>query len=323
MRTTLSFRFTTVFLALLSLTLVVFGVLNFEQRRVYQLPDDGVSWVDTKDGVVAWIVAPDSPAERGGISQGDYLGAINGRPVKNALDATREIFRTGVWAQARYDLTRNGQAFQTQVVVAPQSNPKSLRHYLELVGLIYLLIGTFILVRRWTAPKSLHFYVFCLASFVLYTFSYTGKLNLFDGTIYWLNALAWILQPALFLHFCLSFPERPEYLRERPVRAVFIYMPGALLMAVHVLVATGFLLWSSPLLLSRIMLDRIELFYLATYFLLGAFWLWRSYRRAEVPQVKQQLKWVARGTFLAIVPFALCYVLPFFLGFVPTPWMKL
>jgi len=323
MRTTLTFRFTTVLLALLSLTLVVFGVLNFEQRRVYQLPDDGVSWVDTKEGVVAWLVAPDSPAERAGIAQGDKLTAINGTPVKRALDATREVFRTGVWAQARYDLARNGQAFQTQVVVAPQSNTKSLRHYLELVGLIYLLIGTFILVRRWTAPKSLHFYVFCLTSFVLYTFSYTGKLNLFDGTIYWFNVLAWILQPALFLHFCLSFPEQPEYLRERPVRAVFIYLPGALLMGFHVLVATGFLLYSLPLLLTRYMLDRVELFYLASYFLLGAFWLQRSYRRTEVPLVKQQLKWVTRGTFLAILPFALLYVLPYFLGFVPASWMKL
>jgi len=323
MRTTLPFRFTTVFLALLSLTLVVFGILNFEQRRVYQLPDDGVSWVDSKGGVTAWLVAPDSPAERSGIAQGDKLEAINGVPIKRALDATREIFRTGVWAQARYDLARNGQPFQATVVVAPQSNQSSLRHYLELVGLVYLLIGTFILVRRWTAPKSLHFYVFCLASFVLYTFSYTGKLNLFDGTIYWLNVLAWILQPALFLHFCLSFPERPEYLRKRPVRAAFIYLPGAFLLAVHVLVATGFLFWSLPLLLTRYRLDRLELIYLASYFILGAFWLRRSFLRAEVPLVKQQLKWVSRGTFVAIMPFALLYVVPYFLGFVPAPWMKL
>lgn len=323
MRTTLPFRFTTVFLALLSLTLVVFGILNFEQRRVYQLPDDGVSWVDTKGGVTAWLVAPDSPAERAGIAQGDKLEAVNGVPIKRALDATREIFRTGVWAQARYELARNGQPFQSTIVVAPQSNQSSLRHYLELVGLIYLLIGTFILVRRWTAPKSLHFYVFCLASFVLYTFSYTGKLNLFDGTIYWLNVLAWILQPALFLHFCLSFPERPEYLRARPVRAVFIYLPGALLLAVHLLVATGFLFWSLPLLLTRYRLDRLELFYLAGYFILGAVWLRRSFLRAEVPLVKQQLKWVSRGAFVAIMPFALLYVVPYFLGFIPAPWMKL
>jgi PAS domain S-box-containing protein len=322
MGTTLTFRFTTVFLALLSLALVVFGILNFQQRRLYQLPDDGVSWVDTPQGVVAWIVAPDSPAERAGINQGDRLEAINSAPVKRAVDAVREVFRSGVWSQATYDLVRNGQKFRADVVVSPQSDSKSLRHYLELVGLIYLLIGTFILVRRWTAPKSLHFYVFCLVSFVLYTFSYTGKLNVFDWTIYWLNVVALVLQPALFLHFCLSFPERPSFLRQRPTGVLLVYLPGTLLLGIHVLVATGILVWSLPLLVTRWMLDRAELIYLAIYFLAGAFWLLRSYRQTNVPLIKQQFKWVTRGTFLAIVPFVALYALPYFLGFVPTPWMK-
>jgi len=320
---TLPFRFTTIFLALLSLTLVVFGVLNFEQRRMYQLPDDGVSWVDTSTGVTAWMVSPDSPAERAGIIQGDKLEAINEAQIKRSADAGREVFRSGVWSQATYDLVRDGRAFRAQVVVSPQNNSKSLRLYLDLVGLIYLLIGTFILVRRWTAPKSLHFYVFCLTSFVLYTFSYTGKLNLFDSTIYWLNVIALLLQPALFLHFCLSFPERPPVLRSRPGATALIYVPGVLLLTLHFLVAMGVLVWSMPLLLTRWMIDRIELVYLAAYFLAGAFWLQRSYRSADVPLVKQQLKWVTRGSFLSVVPFAALYVVPYFLGFVPTPWMKL
>ena len=323
MRTALSFRFTTVFLGLLSLALVVFGVLNFQQRRLYQLPEDGVSWVDTPQGVTAWVVAPDSPAERAGINQGDRLEAINSTPVKRAVDAVRGVFQSGVWSRASYDLVRDGQKFQAEVVVAAQSESESLRHYLELVGLIYLLIGTFILVRRWTAPKSLHFYVFCLASFVLYTFSYTGKLNLFDWTIYWVNVLALLLQPALFLHFCLTFPERPDFLRQRPAGVLLIYLPGALLLATHALVATGFLVWSAPLLISRWRIDRVELIYLAGYFLAGAFWLLRNYRHSDVPLIKQQLKWITRGTFLAIVPFVALYALPYFLGLIPTPWMKL
>jgi len=320
---TFPFRFTTIFLALLSLTLVVFGILNFEQRRIYQLPDDGVSWVESGNGVIAWMVDADSPAARAGIAQGDRLEAINGVPIKRSVDAVREVFRSGVWSQAKYDLIRDGRPFQADVIVAPQDNSKSLRLYLDLVGLIYLLIGTFILVRRWTAPKSLHFYVFCLASFVLYTFSYTGKLNSFDLTIYWLNALALLLQPALFLHFCLTFPDRPEVLRARPKAAALIYGPGALLFAVQWLVATGAMGWPMPLLMTRWMIDRVELIYLGSFFLAGAFWLQRSYRRADVPLVKQQLKWVMRGAFLSVVPFGVLYILPYFLGFVPSPWMKL
>ena len=104
--------------------------------------------------------------------------------------------------------------------------PARIRNYLAMVGLLYLLIGTFILFRRWTARKSLHFYILCLASFILYTFAYSGKLNLFDWTVYWLNVAAWMLQPALFLHFCLTFPERSPLLRDRRYLTPLLYLPG-------------------------------------------------------------------------------------------------
>jgi two-component system, NtrC family, sensor kinase len=320
---TLPFRFTTIMLALLSLALVVFGVLNFEQRRIYQLPDDGVSWIDTTEGVKAWIVTSGSPAERAGISPGDTLQEINGIPVRKSTDAVREVFRSGVWSRVDYQLSRAGVPFHASLVLEPQANSETFRLYLNLVGLIFLLIGTFILVRRWTAPKSLHFYVFCLASFVLYTFAYTGKLNAFDWTIYWLNVVALLLQPALFLHFCLTFPEKPEIIRSKPLTAAAIYIPGLLLFAAHSLMATGALELSGPLLLTRWILDRVELAYLAAYFLAGAVWLERSYRRADVPIVKQQLKWVTRGTMVSIIPFAAMYVIPYFLGHLPAPWMTL
>ncbi len=69
----------------------------------------------------------------------------------------------------------------------------------------------YVLFRRWTAPKSTHFYVFCLVSFVLYAFKYTGELDAFDQIIYWSNIVATALQPALFLHFAFSFSDtRPD-----------------------------------------------------------------------------------------------------------------
>ena len=316
------FRLTTLSLALLSLVLVGFGILNYQQRELYQVPDDGVSWIDSPQGVTAWIVVRGGPADRAGIHEGDQLKSINGEPITSASAAVQQIYQLGVWSLANYSLSRNAEPFDTSLVLAAQGASGSVRNYFALVGLLYLVIGTFILFRRWTARKSRHFYIFCLASFVLYTFAYTGKLNLFDWAIYWLNVAAWVLQPALFLHFCLTFPERHVLLRERRYLTPLLYLPGAVLGAIHVLVAVDILVLPLPLLQARWLLDRIELFYLGAYFLAGALALQYAYVRASEPVLKHQLKWVTRGTWLAIVPFAALYALPYFLGFVPNAWMN-
>ena len=82
--------------------------------------------------------------------------------------------------------------------------------------------------------------------------------------------------------------------------------------------------WSSPCpsCRHRWLLNRIELFYLGAYFLASALALHYAYIRATDPVLKHQLKWVTRGTWVAIVPFVAIYALPYFLGFVPNSWMN-
>ncbi len=319
------YRFLTLLLAIVSVTLVIFAVINFQQRRMYQLPTDGVSWVTAPQGLKAWSVTPDSPGQRAGILAGDILKSIDGHPVKTTVEAERDIFEIGVWSRATYDLVRGGESYATTVILAPQDTSRSLHDYLEVVGLLYLIIGAFVFLRRWSAAKSLHFYLFCLVSFVLYCFSYTGKLNLFDSTIYWLNVAALLLQPAIFLHFCLTFPERPDFVRRRPYVIPALYAPAAVLLAVHGLIMAGFVSMPLPMLSIRWLLDSLEMGHLAVYFAAGVFFLFRSYRRARSPLAKQQLKWVTRGSAVAVVPFVALYAVPYFLGmgFIPAEWMKL
>src|SRR5438067_749095 len=80
-------------------------------------------------------------------------------------------------------------------------------------GVTYLAIGLFVYFRRGSAYKARHFYVFCLVSFIFSCFHRTGKLNGFDQVIDWGNLIAGWLAPALFLHFCLTFPEPRAWLR--------------------------------------------------------------------------------------------------------------
>jgi signal transduction histidine kinase len=77
-----------------------------------------------------------------------------------------------------------------------------------------------------------------------------------------------------------------------------------------------------PLAELRWLLDRIWLPYWTLLYLGGGVALAFEYRAAEDPIVRQQLKWLRNGTFCGILPFAVCYVLPYSLGVVPGQYMK-
>ncbi len=310
-------------LALLTVAAIIFGVINFQQRLLFDVPDDGVSWLDAAQGVQAFYVAPDSPAARAGIRSGDRLMAINDVPIPRAVEATKRLWAMGIWSQARYQLERGGRSFETPLVVEPAPKSLTIENYLRIVGLLYLFIGLFIFVRRWNAARAVHFYVFCLTSFLLFSFYYTGKLNTFDWIIYWSKTAAMLLAPVLVVHFALVFPERSVARRAgRRLWIVAAYLPMLALLVVHVDVATQ-VLGFVPSLPARIALHQLELSYLGVYFLLAAGIFLTSYRRAPSGVLRQQLKWVTGGTMAGILPFALLYIVPYALGAVPQPWMNL
>jgi two-component system, NtrC family, sensor kinase len=310
-------RFSAVVLAFVTLTTVIFALLNFRKELEYQIPYDGVWWVEHEGWLRAQRVLPAGPGEKAGIKRNDELVAINNQTINTVAQLATRSFRVGVWSSAAYSLVRNEVPLNVSVILAPAD--KSLYVGLRLIALIYLGIGLYVLLRRWSAPKSTHFYVFCLVSFVFYSFHYVGNWSLFDQTIYWANVVAWLIQPALFLHFALTFPEPKEFVREQRWVIPLVYLPGLLLLAFHVWVlktraATELLRWN---------LDRVEMFYLATLFAAAAVVFWNTYRRAHTPILRQQLKWVTRGTILAITPFSLFYVVPFLAGALPSTLMKI
>jgi two-component system NtrC family sensor kinase len=315
----LRIRLGAVTLALLTLAAVIFAALNFQQRSLFILPDDGVTWMDTTQGVMAWHVVTGAPADRAGIRQGDYVQSVRGVAMRRATDVTRVLWRTGPWAEIRYEIRRGGETFQVPLVTAPQENSSSLENYLRVTALLYLFIGLFIFVRRWNAPRAIHFYVFCLVSFILYSFHYSGKLNSFDWTIYWGNVVALLLQPALLVHFAIEFPERRGTLW--PKLAAVYSVPVALLF-LHIFVATGTLDFL-PSIGSRVFLDKTETFYLGLYFLLAAAIFLASYLRAPSGVLRQQLKWVTGGTLAGILPFFALYVLPGLVTDTPAAWTKI
>jgi two-component system, NtrC family, sensor kinase len=226
-------RFVAVVLFLLTVAAVVFAGFNFQKERESAVPDDGVWWVEHDGHLVADRVDPSGPGAKAGIKAGDQLVSVNGQEIQRTPGLVRQLYQTGVWAKATYSLIRQSVPVDSSVILVPAD--RSLNNWLRLIAMIYLGIGVYVLLRRWTAPGSTHFYIFCLVSFIAYSFKYTGKLNDFDWTIYWSNIVAWVLQPALFLHFVLTFPEKRQFVRQRPWLLALAYLPGAVLLGRHII----------------------------------------------------------------------------------------
>ena len=244
-------------------------------------------------------------------------------PVVRAADLERALYRTGSYFRIDYRILRNGSALARTIEVIPEPMDRSLELGQRLIGLIYLAIGIYVLFRRWSAPRATHFYLFCLVSFALYALKYTGAMDAtghwdrLDQAVFWLNVLAESLQPALFLHFALSFPEERFKKLGRVWLLPLIYAPGALLFGTWL---WAFKFWEPTGLLKH-HLDQAGTGYDALFYVIAAYLFLRSYRHADTPLLRQQLKWLTRGALFAVIPFTICYAIPFLLDWQPYSWL--
>jgi two-component system NtrC family sensor kinase len=309
METSLFNRLQATLLAVATVGLVLLAVWNFQQETRFPQPDDGIWWTEAPSGagLVADRVLPGSPGQRAGIQVHDLLTDVNDAPIVHVADQVRELYHTNSYGNAHYSITRDGIPLDTPVVVIPEPVDRSLALGLRVIGLIYLGIGIYVLFRRWTAPRATHFYLFCLVSFALYALKYTGKLDGLDWTVFWTNVLAESLQPALFLHFALSFPEERLKKLGRRWLLPLVYAPGAGLLGLWLLAITR---WQATALLKH-RLDQTGTAYDAIFYVLATILFLRSYSKAGTPLLRQQLKWLTRGALLAVLPFTLLSAIPF------------
>src|SRR4029079_15781035 len=200
------------------------------------------------------------------------------------------------------------------------------------VGIFSLLVGASVRVRRPDHQATLHFFWLTVAFFGMMAFSFTGRLNALDWTFYWGDLVAQLMLPALFLHFALVFPDRPDaWVRSDTGRTLLpaIYLPALLLGALSVIsvlngAAHGEVLtrvtsilprWSLPGVTWTV--QRGQLVYLALSLVSGLAIMVRALRRVRSVTARRQLRWIVWGTALGSIPSAFGYALPFAFGYTP------
>ena len=300
-------------LALATAALFVLAVFNLLEERQFQQPDDGVWWREAAGGLEAQRVLPDMAGQRAGIQIGDRLTGVSDSPtarvtaVSRIDDLERALYRTGPYGQVYYVITRDGIPLDTPVKVIPEPLDRSLNQGLRssasstcssastfssAAGELRapptsissawspsrgMRSSTPAISTRWTGPSSGPMSSPSRCSRPSSCTSRSASLRSGSRTSAAAGCCRWSTRPA---RACSAYGCWPST-TGRP--------PGLL----------------------KHRLDQTGTAYDAAFYVLVALLFLRSYGRADSPVLRQQLKWLTRGTLLAVLPFTLFYAIPF------------
>src|SRR6266849_6327627 len=309
--------------------LIAAGALNFSQRLQHHPPPwDGVTWVNTSQGVIAKAVEPGSGAARARLVPGDHLLAISpdGRSceditrgpkceqIADAKDVQIYLDNARVGGEIHYFIERPSYPSETRNYYADLDNLGSIQNwtardlYLNLIGLVYLCVGLFVIFKQGgRSPFVLHFASLCLAAFVFHFYTPLGTYKDLDLAIAFLRSAGLIMFAPLFLHFSTIYPVRYHLFEERRWRSVLLYVPAFVLLAVasivflrdpliRVLPFASSLLKYSPEFAVRFYKAAFLQFAIAMLISLAL--LIRRFVISKNTVARQQLKWVVWGVVL-------------------------
>ena len=305
---------------------VAVGALNLLQRAYNDLPPtDGVVWVQKEDGIYAERVKSGFAASRAGLASGDKLigiGFDDKNIEENVLVSDIYIYleQAGVNGNLTYLYQRPSYTFSNNFYYADLRNIdtrprwKASTILLSIVGLIWLAIGVFVLLKQGgRSPFVLHFATVCLVAFVFHNYKAIGLGEDFDLAVMLLDDLAFAFFAPLFLHFCIRYPVRSEVFDTLRWPTYILYAPATLIsltilfisLAYHIIPGDGFSAWLANTtdrydLITG--LGTINLYHFVTGICFGAGMLVWRFVKIKTIVVRQRLKWAMWGTIVAVLP---------------------
>src|SRR3989440_2936845 len=245
-------------LLIIAALLIAAGALNFSQRLSHQPPAwDGVTWVNTSQGVIAKTIEPGSAGARAQVIPGDHLLAVsmieqrceqvtNGpkcEQIGDARDVQIYLDQAHVAGEIHYLIEHPSYPVETRIYYAdidhlgriPNWTARDL--YVNLIGVVYLFVGLFVVFKQGgRSPFVLHFATLCLTAFVFHFYTPIGTYKDLDLAIAFLRNAGLIMFAPLFLHFIAIYPVRYHLFEERRWRSVVLYVPALVLLGVATLI---------------------------------------------------------------------------------------
>jgi len=302
--------------------LLLLGGLNVYNKATWTEPTDGVIWGEKPEGLTAIKVEVNSPGYLNGIKKGTILLSINNNPVKNKIELAKNLWQASSTNQnVRYQTIREGELITPSFYLALK-RANVIYFFLAFIGLTTLVIGLIVFLnskKPFTIPYAF-FYLVSLAFYSLCIFSSTGKLDKLDSLFYWLDNISFLLFPPLFLHYFIIFPQRKKFFRTQPSSVFFLYLPGLALLLFKITIHLPFFRNSNDLLMLSFhdTLEKLGLLHFAVFSILTLLTILHSTVMPSNLMVKKQLRWIAYGLGLGIIPFTLFYIIPFLFNHIPS-----
>ncbi|MFN0123788.1 MAG: hypothetical protein ACKV2V_25075, partial [Blastocatellia bacterium] len=322
----------TILLLFVAALLLAGGVFNLRDRLLQKpIPTDGAFWRDEAGtGVIAAYVEPGSPAARAGVYTGDVLVGVcvdgsgqefeeitEARHVQLILDQMREqiddAHPLSYWVirrNATGGTIREGVA-DLYALGTQGTERMPLGIYLAIIGLIYLGIGVYFMLRQARAPYVTHFFLICICGFIAHFFSPTAELRTqFDKTVDFADTAALLLIGPLLIHFAAIYPSRDHLFRRRRWLVALLYLPAVALIVVQGLLRVGPARDRLPISGVNLydLLERGGDVLFAVSLLVSCVLFLLTFRRTPSIMVRQQLKWIAWGVGVAALVFTAFYI---------------
>ncbi|MEA2558957.1 MAG: two-component system, NtrC family, sensor kinase [Acidobacteriota bacterium] len=283
------------------------GVSVLRKVQSFQPLGFQVERTASASGVVS-VAVVDDPAT--GLQQGDQIMLANGAEVGGPATLAEHLRKE---TQTELLVLRGGLPAQI-VYDRPAIDVDVPYLILALIGVVYLLIGLYTLLRQ-AGGQGLLFFLWCLASATTYLLSAVPPIDYAYALVSTGDTIARILLPVLTLHLFLVFPA-PAGNRVRRV-VPFLYLPAAAMLALQLdwALTGGQWLFGTPTDARIRALDRVEMAHLVVYAAAAvALLIWRLVRRHGWEQ-RRQTQWIAFGMAGGYVPFLLLHGIPIVAGF--------
>jgi sigma-B regulation protein RsbU (phosphoserine phosphatase) len=287
----------------LVLTIIVLEFPGAAELR--NSPDPGIG---TRNLVVQ-TVRGDGPNHGKDIQPGDEIHTVAGETVRNHYHYLSILTANESFAPLEYVLVRDGRRLPVEVAFEPIPHRRLAQHMGFLfLAFAFLLVGTWVYLRRPDLLGSLFALNCAILAFFLTHRPAVSNLALQLGAEL-LDDVNMLVFPAVFLHFFLVFPGRPQRgpATERRWRLASLYaVPAALYLVTSIVVVSRFNLRTVDAGLVAVIMAASTL-YFVSYIVASLVLFVRSYRSSPRAQ-KQKLRVVTAGTLVGFLPFVITLV---------------